>query len=61
MNPIEGAKNGGLDGFLQGSFNGITGLVVKPLTGSKIYYIYIIQEYSTGTLKLLKVLRTKCL
>jgi len=34
--PIEGAKNGGFEGFLEGSFKGITGLVVKPLTGKSL-------------------------
>ena len=34
--PLEGAKNGGFEGFLEGTFKGITGLVTKPITGKYI-------------------------
>ena len=33
MKPIEGASKGGIKGFLKGAFQGVTGLIIKPVTG----------------------------
>ena len=33
MKPIEGASKGGVKGFLKGTFQGLSGLIVKPVSG----------------------------
>ena len=33
MKPLEGAKKEGVKGFLKGAWKGVSGLIVKPLTG----------------------------
>jgi vacuolar protein sorting-associated protein 13A/C len=33
MKPFEGAKKGGVTGFFKGTLQGLSGLVIKPVTG----------------------------
>ena len=33
LKPYEGARDSGFKGFLKGTFQGVTGLLIKPVTG----------------------------
>lgn len=48
--PIEETKKGGFLGFLKGTYKGVTGLVVKPISGT-LDFISITTEGIKNTTK----------
>lgn len=36
--PIQGAKSGGVKGFFKGTYKGVSGLVVKPISGALDFF-----------------------
>lgn len=37
-NPIKGAQKDGMMGFMSGSYKGVSGLIVKPLSGALDFF-----------------------
>ena len=37
-NPIKGAKKEGMKGFMKGTYKGVSGLIVKPISGTLDFF-----------------------